>query len=67
MATLKEKLMTSIAPGPAVPSNKITIVGVGPVGMACAVSILGKVWLKDHVVFHFPLLQCPVLPVCLSK
>ncbi|XP_010161189.1 L-lactate dehydrogenase B chain isoform X1 [Antrostomus carolinensis] len=42
MATLKEKLMTSIAPGPAVPSNKITIVGVGPVGMACAVSILGK-------------------------
>ncbi|KAK4829454.1 hypothetical protein QYF61_004672 [Mycteria americana] len=42
MATLKEKLMTAVAPGVAVPNNKITIVGVGQVGMACAISILGK-------------------------
>nr|XP_010301052.1 PREDICTED: L-lactate dehydrogenase B chain isoform X2 [Balearica regulorum gibbericeps] len=42
MATLKEKLMTPIAAGATVPNNKITVVGVGQVGMACAISILGK-------------------------
>uniref|UniRef100_A0A493T5E3 Lactate dehydrogenase B n=1 Tax=Anas platyrhynchos platyrhynchos TaxID=8840 RepID=A0A493T5E3_ANAPP len=42
MATLKEKLMTPVAAASAVPSSKITVVGVGQVGMACAVSILGK-------------------------
>ncbi|OPJ70630.1 hypothetical protein AV530_008887 [Patagioenas fasciata monilis] len=42
MATLKEKLMTPIAAGITVPNNKITIVGVGQVGMACAISVLGK-------------------------
>ncbi|XP_010188799.1 PREDICTED: L-lactate dehydrogenase B chain isoform X2 [Mesitornis unicolor] len=42
MATLKEKLMTNIAAGSKVPNNKITVVGVGQVGMACAISILGK-------------------------
>nr|XP_009508802.1 PREDICTED: L-lactate dehydrogenase B chain isoform X2 [Phalacrocorax carbo] len=42
MATLKEKLMTPIAAGTTVPNSKITIVGVGQVGMACAISILGK-------------------------
>ncbi|XP_008933575.1 PREDICTED: L-lactate dehydrogenase B chain isoform X2 [Merops nubicus] len=42
MATLKEKLMTTIAAGPATPNNKITVVGVGQVGMACAISLLGK-------------------------
>ena len=26
-----------------IPNNKITVVGVGQVGMACAISILGKV------------------------
>lgn len=55
MATLKEKLMTPIAAGITVPNNKITIVGVGQVGMASAISILGKVWLKDMVLI-FPLL-----------
>ncbi|XP_010020786.1 PREDICTED: L-lactate dehydrogenase B chain isoform X2 [Nestor notabilis] len=42
MATLKEKLITPIAAGSTVPNNKITLVGVGQVGMACAISILGK-------------------------
>ncbi|XP_010003081.1 PREDICTED: L-lactate dehydrogenase B chain-like [Chaetura pelagica] len=42
MATLKDKLMSIVAPGPTVPNNKITIVGVGQVGMACAISVLGK-------------------------
>ncbi|XP_009944597.1 PREDICTED: L-lactate dehydrogenase B chain isoform X2 [Leptosomus discolor] len=42
MATLKEKLMTPVAVGAAAPNNKITVVGVGQVGMACAISILGK-------------------------
>ncbi|XP_009875923.1 PREDICTED: L-lactate dehydrogenase B chain isoform X2 [Apaloderma vittatum] len=42
MATLKDKLIAPIAAGPTVPNNKITIVGVGQVGMACAISILGK-------------------------
>lgn len=55
MATLKEKLMTPVAAATTVPNNKITVVGVGQVGMACAISILGKVWLKD-VAFKFPLL-----------
>ena len=44
MATLKEKLIAPVAEEEAmVPNNKITIVGVGQVGMACAISILGKV------------------------
>ncbi|XP_050749631.1 L-lactate dehydrogenase B chain isoform X2 [Gymnogyps californianus] len=42
MTTLKEKLMTPVAAGAVIPNNKITIVGVGQVGMACAISILGK-------------------------
>lgn len=44
MATLKEKLIAPVAKEEAmVPNNKITVVGVGQVGMACAISILGKV------------------------
>ncbi|XP_025258156.1 L-lactate dehydrogenase B chain isoform X3 [Theropithecus gelada] len=43
MATLKEKLIAPVAEEEAtVPNNKITVVGVGQVGMACAISILGK-------------------------
>ncbi|OXB58305.1 hypothetical protein ASZ78_012588 [Callipepla squamata] len=42
MATLKEKLITPVAAGSTIPNNKITVVGVGQVGMACAISILGK-------------------------
>ncbi|XP_068134457.1 L-lactate dehydrogenase B chain-like isoform X2 [Hyperolius riggenbachi] len=43
MATLKEKLLSSVAKDPtSIPKNKVTIVGVGQVGMACAVSILER-------------------------
>jgi len=46
MATLKEKLIAPVAEEEAtVPNNKITVVGVGQVGMACAISILGKITL----------------------
>uniref|UniRef100_A0A8C3JYC1 Lactate dehydrogenase B n=1 Tax=Calidris pygmaea TaxID=425635 RepID=A0A8C3JYC1_9CHAR len=47
MATLKEKLIAPVAAGAKVPNNKITVVGVGQVGMACAISVLAKVGLKD--------------------
>ncbi|XP_073423915.1 L-lactate dehydrogenase A chain-like [Dendrobates tinctorius] len=43
MATIKETLLSSTAPvKAAAPRNKITVVGVGQVGMACAISILQK-------------------------
>ncbi|XP_051628400.1 L-lactate dehydrogenase B chain isoform X1 [Manacus candei] len=42
MATLMDKLMTPIASGAAAPNNKVSIVGTGQVGMAAAISILGK-------------------------
>ncbi|XP_004412457.1 PREDICTED: L-lactate dehydrogenase B chain-like isoform X2 [Odobenus rosmarus divergens] len=43
MANLKEKLIAPVAEEEAtIPNNKITVVGVGQVGMACAISILGK-------------------------
>ncbi|CAN2390760.1 Belongs to the LDH MDH superfamily [Pristimantis euphronides] len=43
MATVQEKLFRSTTNDKATaPRNKITIVGVGQVGMACAVSILQK-------------------------
>ena len=43
MATLKDKLIALVAEKEGtIPNNKITVVGVGQVGMACAISILGK-------------------------
>uniref|UniRef100_F7B2C2 L-lactate dehydrogenase n=2 Tax=Ornithorhynchus anatinus TaxID=9258 RepID=F7B2C2_ORNAN len=43
MASLKEKLIAPVAEEASTsPNNKITVVGVGQVGMACAISILGK-------------------------
>ena len=43
MATLKDKLITPVVEEEGtIPNNKITVVGVGQVGMACAISILGK-------------------------
>ncbi|KAB0376919.1 hypothetical protein FD755_011363 [Muntiacus reevesi] len=43
MATLMEKLIVSVAEEEGtVPNNKITVVGIGQVSMACAISILGK-------------------------
>ncbi|XP_054845012.1 L-lactate dehydrogenase B chain [Eublepharis macularius] len=42
MATLKDKLITPVAAPATKPNNKVTIVGVGQVGMACAISVLVK-------------------------
>ena len=43
MATLKEKLTAPVEEEEGtIPNNKITVVGVGQVGMACGISILGK-------------------------
>ena len=44
MASILEKLITPLFSGPPEPpKNKVTVVGVGQVGMACAVSILLRV------------------------
>ncbi|XP_033700935.1 LOW QUALITY PROTEIN: L-lactate dehydrogenase A chain [Tursiops truncatus] len=42
MATLKDQLIQNLIKEEHVPQNKITVVGVGAVGMACAISILMK-------------------------
>ncbi|XP_041911495.1 LOW QUALITY PROTEIN: L-lactate dehydrogenase C chain-like [Arvicola amphibius] len=42
MATLKEQLIVNLFKEEQPPQNKITLVGVGAVGMACAISILIK-------------------------
>lgn len=44
MASILQKLLTPLFSGPPEPPrNKVTVVGVGQVGMACAVSILLRV------------------------
>lgn len=44
MTTVLQKLFIPMVSGPAEPPrNKVTVVGVGQVGMACAVSILLRV------------------------
>ncbi|KAJ3612019.1 hypothetical protein NHX12_020297 [Muraenolepis orangiensis] len=41
MSSVLQKLLTPVAGGPVeLPRNKVTVVGVGQVGMACAISIL---------------------------
>ncbi|KAK1335896.1 hypothetical protein QTO34_003695 [Cnephaeus nilssonii] len=42
MATLKDQLIVNLLKEEQSPQNKITVVGVGAVGMACAISILMK-------------------------
>ncbi|XP_066439723.1 L-lactate dehydrogenase A chain [Eleutherodactylus coqui] len=42
MASTKEKLIHNVVSEPSVSQNKVTIVGVGAVGMACAISVLQK-------------------------
>ncbi|XP_069484378.1 L-lactate dehydrogenase B chain [Ambystoma mexicanum] len=43
MATIQEKLINHVTDEqPPAPTNKVTIVGVGQVGMACAISILQR-------------------------
>lgn len=51
MASTKEKLIVHVSKEqPAGPTNKVTVVGVGMVGMAAAISILLKV--SDHKIKH---------------
>ncbi|TNN71719.1 L-lactate dehydrogenase B-A chain [Liparis tanakae] len=48
MASILQKLITPLFSGPPEPPrNKVTVVGVGQVGMACAISIL----LREEVYF----------------
>uniref|UniRef100_A0A8C0Z602 L-lactate dehydrogenase n=3 Tax=Canis lupus TaxID=9612 RepID=A0A8C0Z602_CANLF len=42
MANLKDQLIQNLLKEDHIPQNKITVVGVGAVGMACAISILMK-------------------------
>uniref|UniRef100_A0A2K5R0G0 L-lactate dehydrogenase A chain n=1 Tax=Cebus imitator TaxID=2715852 RepID=A0A2K5R0G0_CEBIM len=42
METLKDQLIHNLLKEEQTPQNKITVVGVGAVGMACAISILMK-------------------------
>lgn len=46
MATIKEQLFHQVAECDAHSNNKVTVVGIGQVGMACAFSILTQVCLK---------------------
>lgn len=41
--TVKESLLYEVAPPVETTANKVTVVGVGMVGMACAFSILTQV------------------------
>lgn len=43
MSTLREKLLSKVTEPVATGKDKITVVGVGQVGMACAFSILTNV------------------------
>ena len=53
MAILKEKLMAPVAEEETtVPNNKITAIGVEQVGMACAISILGKSLAHDLALLY---------------
>uniref|UniRef100_A0A667H2Z3 Lactate/malate dehydrogenase C-terminal domain-containing protein n=1 Tax=Lynx canadensis TaxID=61383 RepID=A0A667H2Z3_LYNCA len=58
MATLKDQLIQNLLKEDHTPRNKITVVGVGAVGMACAVSILmkdlGLYGIKDDVFLSVP-------------
>lgn len=49
--SVKESLMYEIAEPVSSSGNKVTIVGVGQVGMACAFSILTQVCHKENSLF----------------
>lgn len=53
MAEVVSSLMQEITPAKSLPHNKITIVGVGQVGMACAYSIL-----QQHIASELCLIDC---------
>lgn len=43
MATLRSKLLNTVMDPVPTSSHKVTVVGVGNVGMACTISLLAKV------------------------
>lgn len=43
MSVTREELLKQVAESPATSGNKVTVVGIGQVGMACAFSILTQV------------------------
>lgn len=43
MASIKEQLLSEVAQPGTKSNNKVTVVGIGQVGMACAFSILTQV------------------------
>lgn len=49
-------LFKEIVPAHRTPHSKITVVGVGQVGMACAVSIMQKV-ASSSVIYNFILIK----------
>lgn len=54
MSSVMQKLITPMASGPAEPPrNKVTVVGVGMVGMACAVSILLRVSMTISLSYYY--------------
>lgn len=62
MASILQKLITPLFSGTPEPArNKVTVVGVGQVGMACAVSILLRVR-KDLLCLYSCQITIPTLP-----
>lgn len=47
--SIKDSLLYEVAPPVASSANKVTVVGVGMVGMACAFSILTQVIYETYV------------------
>lgn len=60
MSSVLKKLISPLASGPAEPPrNKVTVVGVGQVGMACAISILLRVRHNNTVCYKRELEKSP--------
>lgn len=53
--SVKDSLLYEVAPPVASSANKVTVVGVGMVGMACAFSILTQVIMCRNRLAFFPL------------
>jgi len=52
MSTIREKLLQPVVPPAETAESKITVVGVGQVGMACAFSILSQVRYKHSTLYE---------------
>lgn len=59
MASIKEQLFSEVAEGDAHSNNKVTVVGIGQVGMACAFSILTQVCesIFLYICFFFSIIE----------